>query len=102
MATNDKSALCSLQVICLLFVLYTNGLQTYNIIFLHCCTGQVSVQRAMLEVNPYRSKFKESVDGYIEEGIIRRELADNFCYYNENYDKIAGTVFPTFFNKLLK
>ena len=52
--------------------------------------GQVSVQRAMLEVNPYRSKFKESVDGYIEEGIIRRELADNFCYYNDDYDKISG------------
>ncbi|XP_077988196.1 deoxyribodipyrimidine photo-lyase-like [Glandiceps talaboti] len=52
--------------------------------------GQVSVQRAMLEVKKYRSKYKESVEGYLEEGIIRRELADNFCYYNNKYDAVEG------------
>ncbi|XP_038272608.1 deoxyribodipyrimidine photo-lyase-like [Dermochelys coriacea] len=52
--------------------------------------GQVSVQRAILEVQKYRSQYKESVDGFIEEAVVRRELADNFCYYNRNYDKVEG------------
>ncbi|XP_064615560.1 deoxyribodipyrimidine photo-lyase-like [Liolophura sinensis] len=52
--------------------------------------GQISVQRCILTVKEYRSKYKESVDGYIEEAVIRRELADNFCFYNKNYDKIEG------------
>lgn len=52
--------------------------------------GQVSVQRAILEVQKYRSRFKESVDGFVEEAVVRRELADNFCYYNKNYDKVEG------------
>ncbi|XP_029472371.1 LOW QUALITY PROTEIN: deoxyribodipyrimidine photo-lyase-like [Rhinatrema bivittatum] len=52
--------------------------------------GQVSVQRAVLEVKKYRSKFRDSVDGFVEEAVIRRELADNFCFYNKNYDKVKG------------
>ncbi|XP_018096830.2 CPD photolyase-like L homeolog isoform X1 [Xenopus laevis] len=52
--------------------------------------GQLSVQRAILEVQKYRSKFKESVDSFVEEAVVRRELADNFCFYNKNYDKIEG------------
>ena len=38
-----------------------------------------------------RSKYPESVDAYIEEAIIRRELSDNFCFYNPKYDSIEGT-----------
>ena len=41
-------------------------------------------------VKKQRSKFSESVNAYMEEGIVRRELSDNFCYYNDNYDKIEG------------
>ncbi|XP_067417200.1 deoxyribodipyrimidine photo-lyase-like isoform X2 [Emydura macquarii macquarii] len=52
--------------------------------------GQVSVQRAILEVQKYRGKYKESVDGFVEEAVVRRELADNFCYYNRNYDEVEG------------
>ncbi|XP_018427648.1 PREDICTED: deoxyribodipyrimidine photo-lyase-like [Nanorana parkeri] len=52
--------------------------------------GQLSVQRAILEVQKYRSKCKESVDSFVEEAVVRRELADNFCYYNKNYDKVEG------------
>ncbi|XP_070539072.1 deoxyribodipyrimidine photo-lyase-like [Ptychodera flava] len=52
--------------------------------------GQVSVQRAILEVRGYRSKYKESVEGYVEEAIIRRELSDNFCFYNKKYDSVDG------------
>ncbi|XP_066458587.1 deoxyribodipyrimidine photo-lyase-like [Eleutherodactylus coqui] len=52
--------------------------------------GQLSVQRAILEVQKYRSKYKDSVDSFVEEAVVRRELADNFCYYNKNYDKVEG------------
>ena len=54
--------------------------------------GQVSVQRAMIQVRQYRSKYKEGVEAYIEEGIIRTELADNFCFYNKNYDRFEGRL----------
>ncbi|MES1906328.1 MAG: hypothetical protein MHPSP_004110 [Paramarteilia canceri] len=31
-----------------------------------------------------------SINSFLEEAIVRRELADNFCYYNENYDNLNG------------
>ena len=37
-----------------------------------------------------KSKYTKSVEAFLEESIVRRELADNFCYYNENYDKLEG------------
>ncbi|XP_030898891.1 deoxyribodipyrimidine photo-lyase-like [Melopsittacus undulatus] len=52
--------------------------------------GQVSTQRAILEVQKHQHKYKESVDMFVEEAIVRRELAENFCYYNENYDSVQG------------
>ena len=33
---------------------------------------------------------QESVDAFVEEAVIRRELSDNFCFYNQNYDNING------------
>lgn len=54
--------------------------------------GHISVQRAILRVREFRSKSKDSVEAFIEEAVVRRELADNFCFYNlENYDSIKGT-----------
>jgi len=41
-------------------------------------------------VKQYRGRYKEGVDAFIEEAVIRRELADNFCFYNNNYDNIDG------------
>ncbi|MBU0661135.1 deoxyribodipyrimidine photo-lyase [Patescibacteria group bacterium] len=29
-------------------------------------------------------------EAFLEEFIVRRELSDNFCYYNKNYDSIKG------------
>nr|XP_009680451.1 PREDICTED: deoxyribodipyrimidine photo-lyase-like isoform X1 [Struthio camelus australis] len=52
--------------------------------------GQVSTQRAILEVRKHHRKYKESVDIFVEEAVVRRELADNFCYYNKNYDSVQG------------
>ncbi|XP_028932146.1 deoxyribodipyrimidine photo-lyase-like [Ornithorhynchus anatinus] len=52
--------------------------------------GQVSVQRAILEVRKQRHRYPDSVASFVEEAMVRRELADNFCFYNENYDKVEG------------
>jgi deoxyribodipyrimidine photo-lyase len=51
--------------------------------------GMISAQRVALEiqkadVNP------DSKAAFLEELIIRKELSDNFCYYNRVYDKYAG------------
>lgn len=55
-----------------------------------CVTGQLSVQRTVLTVKKYRKLYPESVDAFVEEAVIRRELSDNFCFYNPNYDSING------------
>uniref|UniRef100_A0A2C9JI45 Deoxyribodipyrimidine photo-lyase n=1 Tax=Biomphalaria glabrata TaxID=6526 RepID=A0A2C9JI45_BIOGL len=53
--------------------------------------GQISVQRCILTVKLYRSKSNDSVNAFIEEAVVRRELADNFCFYNPHYDAVQGT-----------
>ncbi|KAH8370648.1 hypothetical protein KR093_004427, partial [Drosophila rubida] len=52
--------------------------------------GQISAQRCILEVKRYAGKHKASAAAFCEETIVRRELADNFCYYNEHYDSLKG------------
>lgn len=32
--------------------------------------------------------LQHGIDSLIEEMVVRKELADNFCYYNENYDNL--------------
>ena len=60
--------------------------------------GQLSSQRvAMAVLNS--GELKNSQETYLEELIIRRELADNFCYYNENYDNVRG--FPAWAQETL-
>lgn len=51
--------------------------------------GQISAQRIALEVKNAKAK-QESIDAYLEELIVRRELADNFCFYNKNYDNLSS------------
>jgi deoxyribodipyrimidine photo-lyase len=41
--------------------------------------GQISVQKMVMFLKNYK-KFASSTDSFIEEIIVRRELADNFCY----------------------
>lgn len=53
--------------------------------------GQVSAQRAALRVRDAKSaRNKASVEAFIEEVVVRRELADNFCFHNKSYDSITG------------
>ncbi len=58
--------------------------------------GQLSAQRVALEVR--KSGMKGSKD-FLEELIIRRELSDNFCFYNPHYDRFDG--FPDWARKTL-
>lgn len=51
--------------------------------------GMVSPLRVALKV--INSGFDdENKNSFLEELIIRRELAENFCFYNENYDNEKG------------
>ena len=60
--------------------------------------GQISAQRVALEVQKKKVN-KESKEGFLEELIVRRELSDNFCFYNPDYDRFAG--FPEWAQKTL-
>lgn len=51
--------------------------------------GQISPQRVALEVNKSQLN-SESKEAFLEQLIIRRELSDNFCFYNSNYDNADG------------
>ena len=51
--------------------------------------GQISPQRVALAIQPMTGDA-ESHKAFLEEMIIRRELSDNFCYYNMNYDSFEG------------
>ena len=52
--------------------------------------GQLSAQRIAWDVMKASNISKEAKDVFIEELIVRRELAENFCYYNEKYDQVEG------------
>lgn len=52
--------------------------------------GMISVQRCILEIKEYKKLYPKSVESFMEESIIRRELGDNFCFYNEKYDVVDG------------
>jgi deoxyribodipyrimidine photo-lyase len=69
--------------------------------------GQISRRRVVLETlkkaglpisevlsaDKNGSNGKEgSIAAFLEELIIRSELAENFCFYNDEYDKISGTA----------
>lgn len=51
--------------------------------------GQISAERIAFEVN--KSELKNDLkESFLEELIVRRELADNYCFYNKNYDNFQG------------
>jgi deoxyribodipyrimidine photo-lyase len=61
--------------------------------------GQLSAQWIALEVKQAAIQ-DDNTGSFLEELIIRRELSDNFCYYNENYDEFEG--FPGWAKDTLK
>lgn len=54
--------------------------------------GQVAAQRVALEVQAARwpSNQPDNTADFLEQLIVRRELADNFCWYNEHYASLEG------------
>jgi deoxyribodipyrimidine photo-lyase len=51
--------------------------------------GQISPRTVALAVKKTRGAPKEAKDAFLEELIVRRELAFNFVYYEQNYDSYA-------------
>jgi len=51
--------------------------------------GHLSAQRVALETQRLIGN-KESEKSFLEELIVRRELSDNFCYFNPKYDSFEG------------
>lgn len=72
---------------------YQSGLSPY----IHF--GQISAQRIALSVRSSISDSSEGRDAFLEELIVRRELSDNYCLYNDNYDKFEG--FPAWAQETL-
>ncbi len=60
--------------------------------------GQLSAQRVALEIEN-RGVMDDAKAAFLEELIIRRELSDNFCFYNDVYDRFEG--FPLWARKSL-
>lgn len=55
--------------------------------------GQLSpaaAVRAVMEAVGNRPSMQADADAFIEEVAVRRELGDNFCFYNSNYDNLHG------------
>lgn len=51
--------------------------------------GHVSFQRLALEVRALK-KYPNGTASYLEEGIVRRELSDNFVFYSpDDYDDLS-------------
>lgn len=68
-------------------------------IYLHF--GQISSQKIALEINLLNNiKYEQSKNSFLEELIVRKELSDNFCNYNINYDNFNG--FPNWAKETLK
>lgn len=52
--------------------------------------GHLSAQRVACQVQRSAKSSGVSVSSFIEELVVRRELTDNFCFYNEKYDRVEG------------
>lgn len=51
--------------------------------------GQLSAQRVALAASESAANSMNKA-AFLEELIVRRELADNFCFYQPHYDSVAG------------
>ncbi len=59
--------------------------------------GQISAQQIALTVS--KIEDCDGKDSFLEQLIIRRELSENFCYYNNEYDSFNG--FPDWAKRTL-
>lgn len=61
--------------------------------------GMISSREAVSAVMPQQHVPQELRESFVEEIIVRRELADNFCWHTHDYDKV--TCFPEWAQKTL-
>ena len=66
-------------------------------IYLHY--GQISAQAIAQEVKDSQKGSREDREAFLEELIVRKELSDNYCFYNPDYDNFKG--FPDWAKKTL-
>lgn len=43
--------------------------------------GQMSAQAAVMRVKASK-RYPDGIKAFVEQGVVRRELSDNFCFYN--------------------
>lgn len=48
-----------------------------------------SVARILKDIQLENQTYTSSIEDYLEQLIVRRELADNFCYYHQDYDQTS-------------
>lgn len=60
--------------------------------------GQLSSLRIVLEL--LQQVSTEKAAAFIEEIVVRKELSDNYCYYNHDYDRLSGA--PAWAQKTLE
>jgi deoxyribodipyrimidine photo-lyase len=54
--------------------------------------GHMSFQRCMMAVKKF-NRYATGSAAYIEEGLVRRELSDNYLFYTpDDYDKLTGAA----------
>jgi len=59
--------------------------------------GQISpvrIARAVVREAGEQTGIREAADSFLEELVVRRELAINFVWYNQEYDRFAGMTYP--------
>lgn len=61
--------------------------------------GMIAPQRVALTIKHAGASIKDR-EAFLDELIVRRELSDNFCFYNSNYDSEEG--FPEWAKKSLQ
>ncbi len=61
--------------------------------------GQIAPQRVALETVKAKGVKPEAREDFLEEMVMRRELSDNFCFYNPHYDSVLG--FPDWARRTL-
>jgi len=57
--------------------------------------GQISAHHCALEAKAAaagKSALSKGLESYLEESIVRRELSDNFCWYQDKYDSLEGAA----------
>lgn len=55
-------------------------------------SGHLSAQRVALQVKNSGKGTGQSISSFLEELVVRRELTDNFCFYNKKYDSVEGQL----------